>query len=171
MSSKLTKRATGLALAGLMAFAGTFALAGQSARAEEVRKSIAPAGAAVIAPYSPAIDYKGGLLFVSGNIAYVDGAIPAYAVDGKDDVQDQTKIVMESLGRILAAAGYSFDDALKVTVFLSDIAHYSAFNEVYGTYWQGEAKPPAREAVQVAALPGNKPGAPVLLEVSLIAGK
>lgn len=76
------------------------------------------------------------LLFVSGNIAYVDGAIPAYASDGKNDVQDQTKIVMESIGRILKAAGYDFDDALKVSVFLSDIKHYSAFNEIYGNYWK-----------------------------------
>ncbi|CAD7848689.1 MAG: hypothetical protein [Olavius algarvensis Gamma 3 endosymbiont] len=111
------------------------------------------------------------LLFVSGNIAYVDGAIPAYASDGKNDVQDQTKIVMESIGRILKAAGYDFDDALKVSVFLSDIKHYSAFNEIYGNYWKGDAKPPAREAFEVAALPGSKSGAPVLLEVSLIAGK
>ncbi len=171
MSRNSFNRASLLAVIGAFALSGALSSGSSDAGAAEVRKSIAPAGAAIIAPYSPAIDYKGGLLFVSGNIAYVEGAIPAYAVDGENDVQDQTRIVMESLGRILSAAGYSFDDALKVTVFLSDIAHYGAFNEVYGSYWKGEAKPPAREAVQVAALPGSKPDAPVLLEVSLIAGK
>ena len=142
------------------------------ATAENVRRAVSPPGVSVIAPYSPAIEYKGDLLFVSGNIAYVDGAIPDYASDGVDDVQDQTRIVMDSLQRTLQAAGYGFDDALKVSVFLTDMGNYGAFNEVYGTYWAGEGQtPPAREAVEVGGLPGSKPDAPVLVEVSVIAGK
>lgn len=138
---------------------------------DATRRAIIPDDASVIAPYSPAIEYKGGLLFVSGHIPYIDGAIPNYAVDGENDIQDQTKIVMETIKTVLNKAGYTFNDALKVTVFLADINDFRAFNEVYGSYWPDNTKPPAREAIQVAALPGSKPNAPVLVEVSLIAGK
>lgn len=141
------------------------------ALSKDAHKAIYPANAKPIAPYSPGILVKDGTLYVSGNIAYVKGAIPAHAVDGKNDMEDQAKIVMENIRAILDEAGYTFDDAVKVSVFMTDIANYGAFNKVYGTYWSGGETPPAREAVQVAGLPGAKPGAPVLVEVSMIAQK
>ena len=147
-----------------LAFAG-------ASLAADVRQPIYPAGIKPIAPYSPAIRLANGMLFVSGQIPYVNGAIPAQASDGTDDATDQTKIVMENLKAVLTEAGYTFDDVVKVSVFMSDMANYGAFNKVYGTYW-GEGKiPPAREAVAVRELPGGKAGAPVLVEVSLIAAK
>ncbi len=141
------------------------------ALAEDARTGIYPAGNVPIAPYTPGIKTANGFLFVSGQIAYVQGAIPEHARDGKNDVQDQTKIVMENLKSVLSEAGYSFDDAVRATVFLSDMGNYGAFNEVYGTYWGKGSMPPARAAVEVGALPGGKPGAPVLVEVSMIAYK
>jgi len=130
-----------------------------------------PAGIKPIAPYSPAMMY-GDLLFVSGQIPYVDGAIPDHAKDGKDDIKDQTAIVMENLKTVLTEAGLGFKNVLKVTVFITDLSLYGDFNKVYGPYWiQDGLTPPARATVEVGALPGSKAGAPVLVEISLIAGK
>ena len=134
----------------------------------EDAKPIYPAGIKPIAPYSPAIMY-GDLLFISGQIPYVKGAIPENA---KTDIKEQTKIVMENLKTVLSEAGMSFKNVLKATVFITDMKNYGAFNEVYGPYWtENGLTPPARAAVEVGALPGSKPGAPVLVEVSMIAGK
>lgn len=149
---------------------GAFALGGV-ASAGDVRTPIYPPGSSPIAPYSPGIKLTNGLLFVSGQIAYVDGAIPAHASDGKDDMADQAKIVMENIRTVLDEAGYTFNDAIRATVYMTDINNYGAFNKVYGTYWGEGETPPARVAVQVGALPGGKPGAPTLVEVSLIAAK
>ncbi|MEM9438929.1 MAG: Rid family hydrolase [Pseudomonadota bacterium] len=155
-------------IVGLAIVAGA---AGTAAIADDARTPIYPAGNVPIAPYSPGVQVTNGMLFVSGQIAYVDGAIPDHAKDGKDDVADQTRIVMENLRTVLDEAGYTFDDAVRATVFMTDINNYGAINEVYGTYW-GEGKiPPARAAVEVSALPGGKPDAPVLLEISMIAAK
>jgi reactive intermediate/imine deaminase len=134
----------------------------------EDAKPIYPAGIKPIAPYSPAIMY-GNLLFISGQIPYVKGAIPENA---KTDIMEQTKIVMENLKTVLSEAGMSFENVLKATVFITDMKNYGAFNKVYGPYWTDNGlTPPARAAVEVGALPGSKPGAPVLVEVSMIAGK
>ncbi len=146
---------------------GAFALGGVAV-ADDVRTPVYPAGNKPIAPYSPGIKLSNGMLFVSGQIPYVKGAIPDEA---KNDVSAQTKIVMENLRSVLKEAGYDFDDVVRATVFMTDMKNYGAFNKIYGTYW-GEGKvPPARAAVEVGALPGSKPGAPVLVEVSMIAAK
>ena len=136
--------------------------------AEDVRTPILPAGSNPIAPYSPGIKLSNGLLFVSGQIAYVKGAIPDEA---KNDITAQTKIVMENLRTVLNEAGYDFDDAVRATVYLTDMSNYGAFNKVYGTYWGEGKSPPSRVAVEVGALPGSKPGAPTMVEVSMVAAK
>lgn len=134
-------------------------------------KPIYPAGIKPIAPYSPAMMY-GDLLFISGQIPYVKGAIPENARDGKDDIKDQTAIVMENLKTVLAEAGMTFKNVLKATVFITNLILYGDFNKVYGPYWTDNGlTPPARATVEVDALPGSKPGAPVLVEISMIAGK
>jgi len=79
---------------------------------------------------------------------------------------------MENLQSVLVEAGMSFENVLKATVFITDMKFYGDFNKVYGPYWTDNGlTPPARAAVEVGALPGSKPGAPVLVEVSMIAGK
>ena len=129
---------------------------------------IYPAGIVPIAPYSPAIMY-GGNLYISGQIPYVDGAIPEYA---KNDIKEQTRIVMENLETVLAEAGLTFADVLMSTVFITDLSLYGDFNSVYGPYWTDHGlTPPARATVEVGALPGSKPGDPVLVEISMIAGR
>ena len=134
----------------------------------EKAKPLYPAGIKPIAPYSPAIMY-GDLLFISGQIPYVKGAIPEHA---RQDIKAQTKIVMENLKKVLAEAGMTFANVLKATVFITDLNYYGDFNKVYGPYWTKEGlTPPARAAVEVGSLPGSKPGAPVMVEISMIAGK
>lgn len=151
---------TALCIASLMG--STFVLA------EEVRTPVYPEGSNPIAPYSPGIKLSNGMLFVSGQIAYVDGAIPEEA---KNDISAQTKIVMENLRTVLNEAGYDFDDAVRATVYLTDMDNYGAFNKVYGTYWGEGKSPPSRVAVEVVKLPGSKPGAPTMVEVSMVAAK
>ena len=138
---------------------------------KKTHQVIQPKASLTLASYSPGVIDNNGTLYVSGQIAYVNGAIPKFAVDGKTDMADQAKLVMENIGSVIRLAGYRFDDAVKVSVFMVDINDYAEFNEVYATYWPKGTTPPAREAMQVAALPGSKQGAPVLVEVSMILQK
>ena len=134
----------------------------------QTAKPIYPAGIKPIAPYSPAVMY-GDLLFISGQIPYVKGAIPD---DAKNDIKKQTAIVMENLKTVLAEAGLTFKHVLKATVFITDLKLYGDFNKVYGPYWTDAGlTPPARATVEVGSLPGSKPGAPVMVEISMIAGR
>lgn len=123
------------------------------------RSPIHPAGAArPLAPYTPAIELN-GVVYLSGQIA-LNGA--GELVNAT--IEEETTQVMENLGTLLRAAGLTHDDLVKVTIFLSDMAHYGAVNTVYGSYFKGA--PPAREAVAVKGLPR---GANV--EISGIAGR
>ncbi|HEY9448347.1 MAG TPA: RidA family protein [Gemmatimonadaceae bacterium] len=110
-----------------------------------------------IGPYSQAIR-AGGFLFTAGQIA-LDPATTKI-VDG--GVVEQTEQVMANLTAVLAAAGASWSDVVKTTVFLADLADFPVFNEVYGRHL-GHARP-ARSTVQVAALPRN-----ALVEVEAVA--
>ncbi|QBF32551.1 RidA family protein [Thalassococcus sp. S3] len=142
-----------------------------TAIADQARTGIYPEGNVPIAPYTPGIKTDNGFLYVSGQIPYVNGALPAHAADGENDIQDQSRIVMENLKAVLDQAGYDFNDAVRATVYLSDISLYGGFNEVYGTYWGDGDIPPSRAAIAVKELPGGKPDAPILVEVSVVAYK
>ena len=111
---------------------------------------------AAIGPYSQAM-VVGNLVFTSGQIAInpESGNIEAA------DVVGQTEQVMKNLGEVLAAAGASFESAVKTTCFLADIADFAAFNEVYGKYF---TQKPARSCVAAKALPKG-----ALVEVEVIA--
>jgi 2-iminobutanoate/2-iminopropanoate deaminase len=125
-----------------------------------MKRAIHPANAAKpIAPYTPAIAV-GDLLFLSGQIA-LD---PATGELRMSSIAEETRQVMENVGSLLKAAGFGYGDLVKVTIFLSDMAHYAAVNEVYGGYFGEE--PPAREAVAVKGLPRG-----VNVEISGIAAK
>jgi 2-iminobutanoate/2-iminopropanoate deaminase len=112
-----------------------------------VKQAISSAGAPkAIGPYSQAVR-AGQLLFLSGQVA-LDPAT-GQMVDG--GVTEQTRRVFENLGAVLSAAGRSFADVVRTTVFLADMNDFAAMNEVYGEYF---AEPyPARATVQVARLP------------------
>ena len=101
---------------------------------------------AAIGPYSQAIR-AGSLVFLSGQIP-LDPSTGAL-VDG--DIAAQTTRVMENLRAVLAAAGCTFRDVLRTTIYLVDLGHFAAVNETYGRFF--EAPFPARATVQVAALP------------------
>ncbi len=112
-----------------------------------MRQAVSTAAApAAIGPYSQAIR-TGSLLFVSGQVP-IDPATGAL-VDG--DIAAQTRRVLQNLGAILEAAGASFDDVVRTTVFLADMDDFAAMNEVYATCFSSPA--PARATVQVSRLP------------------
>jgi 2-iminobutanoate/2-iminopropanoate deaminase len=100
-----------------------------------------------IGPYSQAIQC-GGLLFLSGQIP-LD---PATGQLVTGDIRLETERVMSNIEAVLTEAGATFEDVLKTTIFLTDLADFAAVNEVYGKRFEGVA-PPARSTVQVAALP------------------
>jgi len=111
---------------------------------------------AAIGPYSQAV-VVGNLLFTSGQIAI--NPETAEVVSG--GIAEQTEQIMKNLGEVLQAAGVGFENAVKTTCFLADIADFSVFNEIYGKYFTGK---PARSCVAVKDLPKG-----VLAEVEVIA--
>jgi 2-iminobutanoate/2-iminopropanoate deaminase len=99
-----------------------------------------------IGPYSPAIR-AGQLLFVSGQVP-IDPATGSI-IDG--DVAAQARRALDNVGALLHAAGRSFANVVRTTVFLADMNDFAAVNEVYGHYFSEPY--PARATVQVARLP------------------
>lgn len=83
----------------------------------------------VVGPYSQGME-AGNLLFLSGTPPLVAGG---KLVDG--GIQAQTRQTLDNLGAVLDAAGLSFDDVVKCTVYLSDLADYAEMNAVYETYF------------------------------------
>ncbi|SDG50095.1 RidA family protein [Chitinophaga filiformis] len=114
---------------------------------------------APIGPYNQAI-FSGNLLFVSGQIALN----PDNNQLVLDDIKTETHQVMKNLKGILSEAGLDFDNVLKTTIFIMNMNDFVQINEVYGSYFSGDY--PARETVQVAALPKG-----VNVEISVIASK
>jgi 2-iminobutanoate/2-iminopropanoate deaminase len=115
------------------------------------------AAPAAIGPYSQAI-IAGGFLFTAGQIPL--DPVTTQVVEG--DITAQTRRVMENLQGVLAAAGASWKNVVKTTVFLQDMKDFPAMNEVYAGV-MGDARP-ARSTVQVAGLPRG-----VRVEIELVA--
>ena len=123
-----------------------------------IRTAHAPAA---IGPYSQAVVVPVGdqrMVFCSGQIA-LDPATGA-VIEG--DVAAQTRQVLANLSAVLAAAGASFANVVKTTIFLADMADFAAVNAIYGERFPSE--PPARSTVAVAGLPRN-----VRVEIEAIA--
>ena len=112
-----------------------------------------------IGPYSQAVQ-AGNMLFISGQIAIN----PATGSIDVTDIIAETHQTMHNLKAILEEAQMTFDNVIKTTIFLSDMALFAAVNEVYGKYFQGDF--PARETVAVKGLPKN-----VNVEISVIAAR
>jgi 2-iminobutanoate/2-iminopropanoate deaminase len=115
------------------------------------------AAPAAIGPYSQGI-IAGGFLYTAGQIALDPGS--SQVVEG--DIVAQTRRVMENLQGVLAAAGASWKDVVKTTVYLKDMGDFPRMNEVYSAA-MGDARP-ARSTVQVSALPRG-----VLVEIDVVA--
>ncbi len=112
---------------------------------------------APIGPYSQAVQ-AGNMLFVSGQVP-ID---PATGAVIQSNISEETQQVMKNLGAILKAAGSSFAQVVKCTIFIRDMGQFSAINEAYGQYFS--ENPPARETVEVSRLPKD-----VNVEISCIA--
>ena len=115
---------------------------------------------APIGPYNQAI-LAGDMLYTSGQIAIN----PKTGELITEDIQSETKQVMENLKAVLAAADMTFENVIKTSIFIADMNDFSKINAVYGNYFNEETAP-ARETVEVANLPKF-----VNVEISLIAKK
>jgi len=122
-----------------------------------IKTSKAPAP---IGPYNQAI--------LSGNTLYTSGQIAIDPSTGKlkvGTIEEETTLVMENMKAVLAAAKMTFDNVIKTSIFISDMANFSEINSIYGRYFN-EDTAPARETVEVANLPKY-----VNVEISMIAVK
>jgi 2-iminobutanoate/2-iminopropanoate deaminase len=115
---------------------------------------------APIGPYNQAI-LTGNTLYTSGQIAIN----PDNGVLVSDDIQSETRQVMENMKQVLLAAEMTFENVIKASIFISDMHNFSEINKVYGEYFNDETAP-ARETVEVANLPKF-----VNVEISMIAVK
>jgi 2-iminobutanoate/2-iminopropanoate deaminase len=113
-----------------------------------------------IGPYNQAV-ISGDLMFISGQVAFDPNTDELVL----DDIQTETKQVMENLKSILEEADLSFNNVVKTTIFLSDMNDFQQVNEVYGSYFSNN-QAPARETVEVSRLPKD-----VNVEISMIAQK
>lgn len=112
-----------------------------------------------IGPYSQAIE-AGNMLFISGQIP-ID---PKTGELSKGSISEQTKLVLNNIGGILQAAGYSYKNVVKTTCLLADIADFAEMNKVYGEYFIDN--PPARSAFAAKDLPKG-----ARIEIEAIAAK
>jgi 2-iminobutanoate/2-iminopropanoate deaminase len=115
---------------------------------------------APIGPYNQAI-LVDTTLYTSGQIA-LDPATMELVLD---DIETETKRVMDNLKAVLEAADMSFENVIKSSIFIMNMGDFARINAVYGSYFNEETAP-ARETVQVACLPKN-----VNIEISMIAVK
>lgn len=104
-----------------------------------------PKAPAAIGPYSQALEAN-GFLFASGQVPLV----PETGAVEEGGITEQTERVMQNIKAILDENGLGFENVIKTTCFLADIADFAAFNEVYGKYFTGK---PARSCVAVKDLP------------------
>ncbi|MBN2643978.1 MAG: RidA family protein [Desulfuromonadaceae bacterium] len=118
-----------------------------------------PDAPAAIGPYSQAID-TGSLVFFSGQIP-MD---PSTGQLAGSTIEDQTRQVMQNMRAVLGAARLDFSHVVKTTIFLTDLAHFTTVNAIYGEHFSDPA--PARACVQVAALPKD-----ALIEIEWIAAR
>ncbi|HEX9151644.1 MAG TPA: RidA family protein [Flavobacterium sp.] len=113
---------------------------------------------APIGPYNQAV-LKGNTLYTSGQIAIN----PATGELTVATIEAETQQVMQNMKAVLEAAGMTFENVVKTTIFIMDMNDFGKINTVYGSYFN-EKTAPARETVQVACLPKN-----VNVEISMIA--
>ncbi len=120
----------------------------------ETKQAPAPVG-----PYSQAIGWN--------QFVFCSGQIPLDPSTGevlRGDIQEQTKLVMKNISEVLKAADLNFDNVIKSTIFITNMADFTKINEVYGQYFK--ELPPARSCVEVSALPKG-----VNVEIEVIAAK
>jgi len=115
---------------------------------------------APIGPYNQAVK--------TGNTLYISGQIPLKASSMEllnGTIKEETQLVMENLQSILEAAGMTFENVVKSSIFIDDMKNFGEINQVYGAYFDNDTAP-ARETVAVKTLPKS-----VRIEISMIAVK
>ena len=113
---------------------------------------------APIGPYNQAVK--------TGNTLYISGQIPLKASSMEllnGTIKEETQLVMENLQSILEAAGMTFENVVKSSIFIDDMKNFGEVNQVYGAYFDNDTAP-ARETVAVKTLPKS-----VRIEISMIA--
>lgn len=113
---------------------------------------------APIGPYNQAV-LKGNTLYTSGQIAIN----PKTGELVTDNIEEEAQQVMQNMKAVLEAAGMTFENVVKTTIFIMNMNDFGSINTIYGSYFN-EKTAPARETVQVACLPKN-----VNVEISMIA--
>jgi len=113
---------------------------------------------APIGPYNQAV-LKGNTLYTSGQIALNPETMELVT----DTIESETKQVMENMKAVLEAAGMTFENVVKTSIFIMNMDDFGKINTIYGSYFNKKTAP-ARETVQVACLPKN-----VNVEISMIA--
>ena len=111
-----------------------------------------------IGPYNQAV--------LTGNTLYTSGQIAINPISGElitTTIEAETAQVMDNMKAVLEAAGMTFENVVKTTIFIMDMNDFGKINTIYGSYFN-EKTAPARETVQVACLPKN-----VNVEISMIA--
>ena len=124
-----------------------------------MKKTISTNGApAAIGPYSQAVELNGTL--------FISGQIPVNPATGEmpQGIEAQTRQVLKNIGAILEADGLTYNDVVKTTVMIADMADFAAMNAVYAEFFTQDK--PARVCFQAAALPKN-----ALVEIEAVAGK
>ncbi|MCP4708191.1 MAG: hypothetical protein GY869_06175 [Planctomycetes bacterium] len=98
-----------------------------------------------VGPFSPAVR--------AGNLLFVSGQIPRNAAGemAPDNIEAQTRQVLENVKSVLEFAGSSLDQVVKITIFLDNMDNYATVNQIYAQYFT--KNPPARACIQVARLP------------------
>jgi 2-iminobutanoate/2-iminopropanoate deaminase len=120
-------------------------------------EKIYPEGATVVGPYSPALK--------AGNLLFVSGQGPA---QGTTEIKEQTKTTLESIKKIIEAAGGMVSNIVKITIFLKNVKDFTEMNEAYKKFFEENGvtdKFPARSTVEVSNLPLTG----ILLEIDAIA--
>jgi 2-iminobutanoate/2-iminopropanoate deaminase len=116
-----------------------------------IRSTVTTASApAAVGPYSQAVIGGAG----AGALLFCSGQIPLDPASGRlvgDDIGEQTRRCLQSLQAVCEAAGADLADALRLTVYTTDLDSFAQINEVYAAFF--DAEPPARATVGVAALP------------------
>lgn len=113
-----------------------------------------------IGPYSQGVK-AGGFLFLSGAIA-LD---PATGEMSQGGIEAETELVMKNIGALLAASGLGFENVVKTTIYLANMADFATVNAIYGRHFT--QNPPARSTVEVKGLPR---GAQVEIEITAFCG-
>lgn len=113
---------------------------------------------AAIGPYSQAVELNGTL--------FISGQIPVNPATGEmpQGIEAQTRQVLKNIGAILEADGLTYNDVVKTTVMIANMADFAAMNAVYAEFFTADK--PARVCFQAAALPKN-----ALVEIEAVAGK